>query len=368
MEPKNCQLTAVDLHFLVKELQAAVNSKIDKIYQLDNSFIFSLHSASLGRSYLKALLPYVVFLTGYKGNVPERPSEFCIFLRKHLVNARIREIRQYKGERVLELFLETKENRLKLIIELFSNGNLILCDSENKIKSALITKKWKDRTIRGNIAYSYPEKRYSFKEIAKEELYKLLSEPKRESIVKALAIDLGLGGPYAEELCFRSGVDKSKKKADKKDADALFDKLREMLSEQIKANKAENRIYPIELKTQKPEKLYNSFNSALDEELSEAIATGQKNEKLKSWQKKISSIKKILEKQEADIEKFKREHDEAKRKGELIFENYAAIKEILDELNKAMKKYSLKDIKEKLKGHKTIKELNEKEKAIVIEL
>jgi len=40
----------------------------------------------------------------------------------------------------------------------------------------------------------------------------------------------------------------------------------------------------------------------------------------------------------------------------------------MDELNKISLKHSWKEIKEKLKGHKVIKEINEKEKKIIIEV
>ena len=57
-----------------------------------------------------------------------------------------------------------------------------------------------------------------------------------------------------------------------------------------------------------------------------------------------------------------------REKGELIYHKYNLIKEVLDEINKASKKYSWKEIKEKLKEHKIIKEVNEKERKIIIEL
>ena len=41
---------------------------------------------------------------------------------------------------------------------------------------------------------------------------------------------------------------------------------------------------------------------------------------------------------------------------------------LIEEINKAAKKYSWKEIKEKLKGHKIIKEINPKDKTIVLEL
>ena len=52
----------------------------------------------------------------------------------------------------------------------------------------------------------------------------------------------------------------------------------------------------------------------------------------------------------------------------MIYHNYGLINDVLGEINKAAKKYSWKEIKEKLKNHKIIKEVNEKEKKIVVEI
>ena len=75
-----------------------------------------------------------------------------------------------------------------------------------------------------------------------------------------------------------------------------------------------------------------------------------------------------METQKAKIEEMKREEKELREKGELIYHKYNLIKEVLDELNKASKKYSWKEIKEKLKGHKIIKEINEKDRKVVVEV
>ena len=63
-----------------------------------------------------------------------------------------------------------------------------------------------------------------------------------------------------------------------------------------------------------------------------------------------------------------REEKESREKGESIYHNYQLIKEVLEELNKASKKYSWKEIKEKLKEHKVIKEINEKDRKVLVEV
>jgi len=52
----------------------------------------------------------------------------------------------------------------------------------------------------------------------------------------------------------------------------------------------------------------------------------------------------------------------------LIYQHYQDITEILTEINKAKDKYSWDEIKSKLKGHKTIKEINAKDKKVLITL
>ena len=84
--------------------------------------------------------------------------------------------------------------------------------------------------------------------------------------------------------------------------------------------------------------------------------------------RKLGNLQRIIEGQKQTLEKLKEEEKELRAKGELIYHKYNLIKEILDELNKASKKHSWKEIKEKLKGHKIVKEVNEKDRKIVIDI
>ena len=84
--------------------------------------------------------------------------------------------------------------------------------------------------------------------------------------------------------------------------------------------------------------------------------------------KKINELQRIIESQKLTIEELRKEEHELRQKGELIYHNYQLIKEVLDEINKASKKYSWKEIKEKLKGHNIVKEVNEKERKVVVEI
>ena len=59
---------------------------------------------------------------------------------------------------------------------------------------------------------------------------------------------------------------------------------------------------------------------------------------------------------------------QSQRTGELIYENYQLVKDILTQIQEARKKYTWQEIKQKLKDHDIIKEVNEKTGELILEL
>ena len=101
------ELSSIDLHFLVDEFQALVGGKLDQIYQkAKEEFIFRIHIPNIGKRLLRIVPGSLIYLASEKGEMPERPPGFCVYLRKYLKNARIRSIRQIDAERILEFDIE----------------------------------------------------------------------------------------------------------------------------------------------------------------------------------------------------------------------------------------------------------------------
>lgn len=341
------EITALDLHYLTKELQQLVDGKIDQVYQIGKEELFlQFHKAEFGKKILKIIVGKLLYLTEYKPAMPEKPPGFCTYLRKKLKNARLREIKQLEFERILELTLTTKEETFKLIIELFTPGNIILCDEKYKILSPLETQKWKDRIVRTKEQYDYPKKEHNFLEITKKEVTEILQKSDKENLVKTLAIDLGLGGKYSEELCTLSGIDKTKKanSASEKEAAELFEAVKKIRSRDVK------------------------LNTEYDSVFTERVVEQAKEETHKKAKTKLDKVKDIIKEQETMIAGLEQSANENQRKGELIYENYQAVEEVISELKKASKKISWEEIKEKLKKHKVIKRVDEKNKEVVLEL
>ena len=171
-------ISSIELACLVKEFQSIVDGKVNKIWLLGGSqgkeLLLQLHIPNKGKKYLKVKAPDFTYLTDFKPETPVKPHGFCMFLRKRLNNARIRSVEQIDFERILKIVFEKKEGKMILYAELYTPGNFILTDENNKILSALETKKWKDREIKKGLEYVYPKLKYNFLKLKQSELTELI--------------------------------------------------------------------------------------------------------------------------------------------------------------------------------------------------
>ncbi len=332
------QLTALDLHYLLKELRQFISAKVDQIYcPSKKEIILQLYLTNAGKKILIIKAPDSIWLADAKPET-KKISGFCKTLRKYLGNSRLKEVKQFGFERIIEFVFE-KEKKYSLIFEMFSKGNIILVKNK-KIIAAVEYQKWAARTIRPNEEYKWPAKEFNFLELKLSEFKKFIAETNKESVVKALAIEIGLGGKYAEEACNIAKVDKNKQPNElnldeiKKISAALSELKKKTISDITHKFKPEKAI-PLEEK---------------------------------KYLRKVEEMERIIAEQQQKIKGLENAEKANKRKAEIIYEKYTLIKEIIEQIKQARKKYSWKEIKDKLKGHKIIKEINEKEKKLVLEL
>jgi predicted ribosome quality control (RQC) complex YloA/Tae2 family protein len=365
------EITSLDLHFLVTELQALVGSKVDKVYEQEldkRDFLFVFHKTGKGKLMLRVKLPSFVYMTGHKQLFPESPPGFCMFLRKYLGGSRVKDIRQKGFERILEIVFEAKTGDLTLVCELFSKGNMILLEESQKIKGLLESQNWQSRTIRGGATYEYPPSQADVLAMSEKDFGKIILETKRDSIVKTLAVDLGLGGLYAEELCVRSGLKKEDQKLDNQRISKLYAALKDMLAEPIKANRSNDELLPIGLKTIEQGQAFESFNQLLDSVLTDKIATAAEAKDAKEKKGKNDKIRLVISKQEERLAELEKNIEDNQRKGELIYEHYVEVKELLEKINQDRKKMAWEELKEKYKGNKMLVYIDEKKGVVQVEL
>jgi predicted ribosome quality control (RQC) complex YloA/Tae2 family protein len=382
------EIASLELHYLLKDFQALVGAKVEQIYQVGrDEFIFQLHLPGVGKRFIRIMLGRFIYLASDKGAVPEKPPGFCLYLRKKLKNARLKSTTQIGFERIVEIIFENKELRFKLVVEIFGKGNLIICDDKGIILSVLEQKQWKDRTVKPREQYIYPDKGVDVLSLASEQFINILKASDKENIVKSLAIDFGLGGVYAEEVCFLAKVDKTIKpfQLSEKELLSLHHSLNSLLSKDLSKEKA-MIIYTDEKKQEIKDIVpfslnfysafqtqeFVSFNSALDSVLtsksSSRLAEKSKAAEKADKNKEFDKLNRIISEQELRISGLEKSEQENQRKAELIYENYSLVNQIIKEFSELRKTISLAELQEKFKGHKIIKQLDTKTGEITIEL
>ena len=368
------QLSSLDLHFLLKELEALIDTRIDKIYQPEkNIIIFSLYKSSEGKKLLKISIGQSIFIAREKEDYGKILG-FGMFLRKHLDGCFLHGIEQIEPERIIKLTFMAKEDKKYLYLEFFGKGNMVLCNEHDVIINALEHHEFRERNVKPKLKYVYPVMGCNMFDLNEKVLSGLLRNSKRESLVTCLAVELGLGGIYSEEVCLISDIDKSAKpqNINEKQAHSILISIKKIISRKaepviVSENNSVIDFAPFDLKYYSGEKYskqkFQTFSEALNRFYSQF-----REIKETEFERKLKTLNRIIEQQKQAIEELRKEEHELRQKGESIYKNYRLIKEILDELNKASKKYSWKEIKEKLKEHKIVRELNEKERKIVVEI
>jgi len=368
------QLSSLDLHFLVKELKILEDSRIDKIYQAEKEIItFSFYKSNSGKKLLKINIGKCMHLVEGKEEFGETLG-FGMFLRKHLDGVFLSEISQLEPERIIKFDFKIKEEIKTLYVELFGKGNMILCNENNVILNALEHHDFRERSIKPKLKYTYPIMNYNLFRLEEKDLNSIFNNSKKESVVISLATELGLGGLYSEEVCLLSNIDKNTipKNTNENQIKSILTSIKKIINHKIEAkvvldNDKVIDFVPFDFEFYSDKKYekkeFPTFNEAVSYFYSQFIG-----EKETEYDKKLQSLQRIAEQQKSAIEEMRKEEKEFREKGELIYHNYQLIKEVLDELNKASKKYSWKEIKEKLKNHKTIKEINEKDRKVLVEI
>ena len=117
-----------------------------------------------------------------------------------------------------------------------------------------------------------------------------------------------------------------------------------------------------------PEIGEKSYNEAIDRVVTNLLLKEQKSKVVSKHDKQIQKVRNLISMQRKQVVNMEKMSEESTKIGNKIYENYQLLKDILTQINKAREKYSLKDIKEKLKDHAIIKEVNTKDKQIFIEL
>ena len=124
------EVTSLDIAAVISELKNIITGAwIANIYQTDiKTLILKLHQTDQPHINLLIKAGNRLHLTDFALEKPLKPSAFCMTLRKHLRNGRIRSIEQYEFERIIIIRIGARQEEFQLVSELFGDGNIVLVD------------------------------------------------------------------------------------------------------------------------------------------------------------------------------------------------------------------------------------------------
>jgi len=336
------QLSSFDIKACVRELKELEGGKVEKVYHHPPDEIrIRIYAGRKVDLVIEA--GKRIHITKFPKQSPRFPSAFAMLLRKHLEGARVKKIEQYDFDRVVVIDFERGGERKRLVAELFSKGNVVLLDEENRVIMPL------KHTVKVRETYRFPEQRER--------------KDENREVVKVLAMS-GLGGLYAEEICLRAGIDKKKKysELDEEEIRRIDEEMEKLMNfspkpQIILKNGDYLDAVPMDLiyYSNYEKKYFETFNDALDDYYSKKLSEMDEIESGKS--EELDRLKRRLEIQNESLSRFREEAELFKKIGDAIYENYQVVEKILEAFRVARQKKSWKEIEEIVKKDEKLKKL-----------
>ncbi len=334
-------MSCLDIMVCTRELKNAIGGRVDNVYELDGIFLLRLRSPDKGRQDVILEPGCRVHLTSRMYKTPKKPSAYAMFLRKHLVGAQLTAVEQPDLERIVEFKFSGKE-KCVLILELFSKGNLILCNDQLDIIQPYRVEVWRHRALKPREKYLHPPtKGVDIRELDVQGLRRALGEA--PDVVRALAINLNVGGPLAEEICARAAVAKSRGPSElsEQELTAIIQSIKSLFTQEPAAHIVYDDgkpvdVLPFDFKTYigKRVKRFDSFSEALDEYFSTLAITSAGEKQRKRFERELSKLRRRLTEQEKHFADLYAKSSGAKRKADLAAIHHAQINDLMSYLEK----------------------------------
>jgi predicted ribosome quality control (RQC) complex YloA/Tae2 family protein len=345
------EFTSFDVAAAVKELKVLLcDSRVNNIYQFDQkTVVFKLHKANVPPIRLVLEAGRRIHSTVYAEESPSEPPAFCMMLRQYLRDSWLDGVEQYEFERVVVLGFRTKTGLLRLVVELFGEGNLILVNPDGVIIQALFFKRMRDRNVLHGEKFLFPPALgLNPLKISGSGLEAAFAAGGDVEVVRVLARGVGLGGVYAEEVLLRAGVDKAVhcKDLTAPQVSAVFGVLQSFIAclaegkfepcIVLGADEAYLDVAPFRLRRYEGYgfKVFDSFNGALDEfflkvKTAEKALASVEVEKLQSEQKRL---KRMVTDQEKALAEDEAKSERDKTVGNTIYAHFGELEAFANKL------------------------------------
>jgi len=356
-------LSSIDIHALVEEIRPRlIGSWINNAYSIGEKFVILRFRKSTENPFELVIEVGKRFhITKYVRKKPATPNNKILMLRKHIKRLKVKDFYQLELDRIVVFEIESQLGDYKLVVEFFAEGNLILVSPENKILMAYRYKKMRDRDI-------HPGKEFLFPPSSETNILKLneglilskINTP-NQKVISVLNELLGLGPNYSKDVVLRANVT-SRRTDDLTDEEkerlvGVIFELQKVIAEKqfscycYKDDDEIVDITPIPISRYSDLTVTNcsSFNDALDDYFSRQEEEPEFTEDKTVLSSKITKLKKTLIDQERHLENLKKQEENEKIKGDLLYANYTTVDELLRTIFNARKQgLSWSEIKDRL--------------------
>ncbi|KAL0030916.1 hypothetical protein WJX79_000862 [Trebouxia sp. C0005] len=191
--------------------QRVLGMRVANVYDL-NSKTYMLKLAKSGEDGEKAFLVLEsgsrFHTTQYQKEKSDTPSNFTLKLRKHLRTRRLEDIKQLGVDRIVDFQFGSGDARYHLILELYSQGNLILADSNYEVLTLLRSHRDDAKGFAIMARHPYPIHTIRLRQaVSQEQLEAALeSADEKQTLRGALNMSLPYGPAVADHCILAAGL------------------------------------------------------------------------------------------------------------------------------------------------------------------
>ena len=351
MGPK-LELSSVDIAAVVSELRARLGATVDKAYLYDGGLLrLRMRDREHGR--LELLVEVGERKRAHLADpdrvppAPERPPNFARMLRNRIAGATFVGVDQYEFDRIVRLSFDRGGEATEVVVELFGEGNVAVLDAAGDVVDCLETVRLKSRTVAPGSHYEYPASRVNPFGLGFGDFVDLMDASDTD-LVRTVATQLDFGGLYAEELCARADVPKTRPigEATADDYEALYAAI-EALEADLVAGRFDPRIYldeggdPVDV-APFPLVEYEGFASEADGSFNEildryfdSVSDSREAEADAVIDERIDELERILESQREAIDRFEDDAAAERERAERVYAHYGLVDEVLTTVREA---------------------------------
>jgi len=398
------QASSFDVARIVRELSSMIGARARKAYQPHyEQVVIRLNPKGSPSSDLVIVSGRRLYLSQRDRPMPSQPSQFAMVLRKHMNNSRLIEVKQLGFDRIISMTFEHGSGKLKLIIELFRDGNVLLLDDDGVIIQPLTHAKYASRSLKRGVQYVPPPAAVDPREMNREKLDKLLNESD-DDLIRTLAARGNLGRIYGSAICASASLEENLKAKDlsdeqrgvldtviiglleelaNNDSSRMWFENREILEKWNKTNDLNERdelsgeikeISPIDLKYLDSElsveidTLCSGYDSAFGSHDASAFIRREEEKLIEIGQdegEKKAKLERRADQQRNAIGRFLSQAAINQELGKAMQENWSHLETIMSQFNEAISKFTWQEVSEKIREIQWIDRLDPKKGTFV---